>query len=834
MNDEFVPLQPGEMVDQYEIWKFLGKGAMGRVYQAFDKQLNRWVAIKILHHAGDPERAQKMMVEARNQATVDHEHICKVYETGSLRGFPYVVMQYIEGITLDRAVRLMSLREKVLAIQKIAEGLHKAHECGLIHRDIKPQNIMMERGNVAHVYLMDFGVAKQKTAPSNTIEGEVKGSPAYMSPEQAEGRVDLDHRSDIYNLGATLYFLLVGRAPFSGENTVEVLLDVMEKDPEPIGRVQPDLPQDLQNITMKCIQKDPLERYQNALALASDLGRFLANEPVAATPATPVYLLFKFIQKNRYPVFATFLVLLSLVAGLLGTTAAMLRAYQATDAAAASREVASQESKKAVTILNFVEDLVVDFEASTLWESSQPLSVAIPLEPREIVERIELEFADQPRIQAAVAVLVGKKLLNESRTADAVYLLDFGCVLLERNYGPMHPRTLRTRLELCVALVRDRKGEQAVEQADLLLKHGRIVFGEDHPMTMAIRELWLYLQISDAPEGEAGAPYAAYRRLVERELLLPANFRWRFLNQERLAVYQAVSAQGSPSSHIRREFVLNHLALRITAGDYRDVLRELREVSGLHGEVGSRLPAHELSLYLWEGTIRARLGQFPQALSLFEKIRAAGQDHDAEIGILAYRALNEMVNSWIWVGDNEAALQLIEDQALTMPVTSEFAFEQFWAGVLRGKIALAQNKPDEAWVWLERSRSAVRQFGGGFQLRALELEALWAEWLRTQYRFEEAAVVAGYAYRAATFYFEPENRLCLRLQLLRGRLYMDQKLMLGAEPLLIACYETFARQFGNEHPATREAIQTILSLYKETQNTTKREVFQQRLTAEAL
>lgn len=830
MNDEFVPLQPGEMVDHYEIWKFLGKGAMGRVYQAFDKQLNRWVAIKILHHAGDPERAQKMMVEARNQATVDHEHICKVYETGALRGFPYVVMQYIEGITLDRAVRLMSLREKVLAIQKIAEGLHKAHECGLIHRDIKPQNIMMERGNVAHVYLMDFGVAKQKTAPSNTIEGEVKGSPAYMSPEQAEGRVDLDHTSDIYNLGATLYFLLVGRAPFSGENTVEVLLDVMEKEAEPIGRVQPDLPQDLQNITMKCIQKEPQDRYQSALALASDMGRFLANEPVAATPATPFYLIFKFIQKNRYPVMATFLVLLSLVAGLLGTTAAMQRAYRASDEAAESRQVASVESQKAVTILNFVEDLVVDFEADAPWESALPMSIAIPLEPREIVERIEIEFARQPRIQAAVAVLVGKKLLNESRTTDAVYLLDFGCSLLERNYGPWHPRTLRTRLELCVALVRDRKAEQAVEQADQLLKQGRLVFGEDHPMTMAIRELWLYLQMGDQPDDpETMESYGAYRRLVERELLLPANFRWRFLEAQRGTVYETVLAQGSSGSTIHREFMLNYLALRLTAGDYRDVLRDLRAVSGHVADVSRTSPPHELSLHLWESSIRARLGQFPQALSLFEKIRFASENRDPETHILALRASNEMINAWIQVGDTEAALQLAE-VSTAQELQPEYAFEYFWTGVLRGKIAIVQEKPDEAKMWLQRSRSAVRQFGGGFQLRALELEALWAEWLRTQYRFEEAAVVVGYAYRAATFYFEPENRLCLRLQLLRGRLYMDQKLMLGAEPLLIACYETFARQFGNDHPATREAIQTILYLYDETQNTKKREVFQQRLT----
>ncbi|CAM2008485.1 serine/threonine-protein kinase [Acanthopleuribacter pedis] len=830
MNDEFVPLQPGEMVDHYEIWKFLGKGAMGRVYQAFDKQLNRWVAIKILHHAGDPERAQKMMIEARNQATVDHEHVCKVYETGVLRGFPYVVMQYIEGITLDRAVRLMSLREKVLAIQKIAEGLHKAHECGLIHRDIKPQNIMMERGDVAHVFLMDFGVAKQKTAPSNTIEGEVKGSPAYMSPEQAEGRVDLDHTSDIYNLGATLYFLLVGRAPFSGDNTVEVLLDVMEKEPEPIGRVQPDLPQDLQNITMKCIQKEPENRYQSALALASDLGRLLANEPVTATPATPLYLIYKFIQKNRYPVLATFLVLLSLVAGLLGTTAAMLRAYQAADEAAASRQEASAESQKAVTILNFVEDLVVDFEAASPWEQSPSISVAIPLEPREIVERIEIEFDRHPRIQAAVAVLVGKKLLNESRTTDAVYLLDFGCSLLERNYGPWHPRTLRTRLELCVALVRDRKPEQAVEQADQLLKQGRLVFGEDHPMTMAIRELWLYLQLDGRSEDEEpAAVYAAYRRLVEGELLLPANFRWRFLEGRRRAVYEAVVAQGSPSSAIHREFMLNFLALRLTAGDYRDVLRDLRAVSGHVADVRRESPIHELSLHLWEGRIRARLGQFPQALSLFEKIHLASEERDVEAHILALRARNEMVDAWIWVGDAEAALQLAETAEGAAP-EPEYAFEHFWRGVLRGKIAIAQNKPEEARLWLERSRSAVRQFGGGFQLRALELEALWAEWLRTQYRFEEAAVVVGYAYRAATFYFEPENRLCLRLQLLRGRLYMDQKLMLGAEPLLIACYETFARQFGNDHPATREAIQTILFLYDQTQNQNKREVFQERLT----
>src|SRR4030042_1569391 len=207
------PEVPVECWERYEFIEFIGEGGMGSVYKARDPRLNRIVALKFLR--GDDSRlVHRFMQEAIAQARVEHENVCKIFEVGDVRGNLYIAMQFIDGIPLKKACSLLTLAKKVQVMIQVAEGMQAAHRSGLIHRDIKPDNIMLEQTPEEkwHPYIMDFGLAREQSTPGITVSGMIMGTPAYMSPEQARGEVrTLDSRTDIFSYGATMYELLCGQ-----------------------------------------------------------------------------------------------------------------------------------------------------------------------------------------------------------------------------------------------------------------------------------------------------------------------------------------------------------------------------------------------------------------------------------------------------------------------------------------------------------------------------------------------------------------------------------------------------------------------------------------------
>lgn len=269
--------------DRYEFQKKLGQGGMGAVYKARDRRLGRDVALKFIR-GGDPNMVMRFLQEARAQARIDHPNVCKVYEVGEVEGKAYIAMQYVDGQSLNRAAKGLSLTEKVLLMRQVAEAMHEAHRLGIIHRDLKPDNIMVERltdGTLSPV-VMDFGLARESGDNRGLTEsGAVMGTPAYMAPEQARGDVrTLDRRADVYSLGATLYDLVAGVPPFDAESVVDVLMQVMNEDAVPLRNRLPSVPGDLETIVMKCLRKEPGARYDSAKALADDLQRYIDGEPI--------------------------------------------------------------------------------------------------------------------------------------------------------------------------------------------------------------------------------------------------------------------------------------------------------------------------------------------------------------------------------------------------------------------------------------------------------------------------------------------------------------------------------------------------------------------------
>lgn len=289
---------PRQNWDRYELVGMLGKGGMGRVFKAFDPRLKRHVALKFIL-GESPDLIRRFVREAQAQARVDHENVCKIFEVNQEGDKPYIAMQFVDGKTLNRLTNEMTLHEKVAVIRDVCEGIHAAHRLGLIHRDIKPGNIMVERREDGwHPYVMDFGLAKPMHSAEHTQIGLIMGTPAYMSPEQASGSRSLDRRSEVYSLGATLYAAVSGRPPFEGETPMEVLSNIASKDPQPIRHHDKSVPRELETIIFKCLEKEPGDRYDSARLLADDLQRFLDGEPIQAKPPTISYVLGKRIRKN--------------------------------------------------------------------------------------------------------------------------------------------------------------------------------------------------------------------------------------------------------------------------------------------------------------------------------------------------------------------------------------------------------------------------------------------------------------------------------------------------------------------------------------------------------
>jgi serine/threonine protein kinase/Flp pilus assembly protein TadD len=265
-------LAPGTMVSQYRIMEKIGAGGMGEVYLAEDTRLKRRAALKFLpaQMAQNPEIRLRFTREAQAAAKLDHPNIITIYEVGEFNSRPFFAMQYVEGKTLHHYCHNESLSlDQILSIvSQISSGLSKAHAAGVIHRDIKASNIVIDHELYAKI--LDFGLATIQDSEMLTREGSTLGTVAYMSPEQAQGR-DVDHRTDLFSLGIVLYELIASRTPFKRNNDAATLQAILNESPEPLARYKSDVSDELQRVIDKMLAKDRSERYQSAADLSADL-----------------------------------------------------------------------------------------------------------------------------------------------------------------------------------------------------------------------------------------------------------------------------------------------------------------------------------------------------------------------------------------------------------------------------------------------------------------------------------------------------------------------------------------------------------------------------------
>lgn len=299
----FSPHVLPERVGPYEIKAELGRGGMGVVYRAWQPSLKRMVALKVMlagEFAGE-HAVRRFIREAEAAARLRHPHLVSILDLGEHDGKPYFTMAYIEGQTLEQAIRAntVSLADGVAVVAKVAAAVAHAHANGVIHRDLKPANILLDRDGEPHV--TDFGLAAQaREASSISGTGAVLGTPLYMAPEQVAGARHLvDERTDVYSLGATLYHVLTGRGPFPDEAAAPVLFSVLTREPEPPRTLRPDIPRDLELICLTAMAKEKDRRYASMNDFRDDLERFQRGEPIRARPASLVYRLGKQLRRNK-------------------------------------------------------------------------------------------------------------------------------------------------------------------------------------------------------------------------------------------------------------------------------------------------------------------------------------------------------------------------------------------------------------------------------------------------------------------------------------------------------------------------------------------------------
>jgi eukaryotic-like serine/threonine-protein kinase len=539
---------PGRLGD-FRIIRELGRGGMGVVYQAEQISLGRHVALKVLPFAGamDARQLQRFKNEAQAAAHLHHTNIVPVHFVGSERGVHYYAMQLIQGCTLAGVIReLRHLQKSEEAARQAAkdakedgdatasfaplrlgaspssdpsptpviaglstkdshkdpaffrtvaelriqaaEGLEHAHQMGVVHRDIKPGNLLLDqRGNL---WVTDFGLAQFQSGAELTMTGDLLGTLRYMSPEQALAqRVVVDQRTDIYSLGVTLYELLTLEAPFNGKDRQELLRQIAFEEPRPLRRMNKSIPQELQTIIGKAIEKNPADRYATANGMANDLRNWLADRPIRAKRPSLAHRVRKVAR--RHPGVLVTAGVATVLALLLGTAGLAMSNYRireeqirtqtALDGEAEQREIAE-------AALNFVTDKVFVAARPVTSEGGLGHDVTLRRAIEAALPFVASGFTDKPLVEARLRMTVGRSYIDLGEGKKASEQFQTARRLYTNCEGADHPDTLFAMHELAVSYAECGQYRDAVELGEETLKNLREKLGPDNPHTLRTME----------------------------------------------------------------------------------------------------------------------------------------------------------------------------------------------------------------------------------------------------------------------------------------------------------------------------------------------------------
>ncbi|MEM1452347.1 MAG: serine/threonine-protein kinase [Planctomycetota bacterium] len=810
------PLGEGQRVGPYVIRGELGRGGMGVVYEAVEEELGRVVALKALDASQTNERFRaRFQREARAAARLDHPGIVPVYGSGEDGPTLWYAMRRVSGVGLDRVLSALSApddsrarreaestlsgigtsgasastaagtpaqRAAASIAMRVAEALAYAHAAGVLHRDVKPANVMLDRDGAPH--LTDFGLCKLEGDASLTVETDIVGTLRYLPPEALHGSADA--RGDVYGAGLVLYELLARRPAFKADDRASMLQRILHEDPTPLSRIVPDVPDDLAQIVAKATAKLPEERYASANGLARDLSSFLSGRPVEARAPSRLYLARLFVRRNRALVSAVIAVFVALVAGVVGTSIGFVRAVDARDVAEANATRASTELAKAEQVTAFLRRLL---DSGSPWFAAGRDTELLRDILDEAAATIDEDLAGQPEAELLIRTTIGSTYRGIGDEVAAAPHFERAFALAEAHLPPDDPAFLAARRNMGWSRIEagDPDAAEALFRENLRL----------HPLDLA------------APDPDA---------LSDFEGVLGAHefrFDWRTVVEETEEVLPAAIAHLGPETRVVQE--LRESRINALISTYR--FEEARVLAEEHldhqvSQYGEEHP-YTLSAIRLLGFACRRLGQLDRAEALYRRHLAGARLIFGESHELTDRAKNSVALLLRDRGQYDEALALLEEVLESNQQKVDETHKSHL--VLLFNLSVVQERAelyDESVETMQRRYELHVDAYGPLHEQTLLARVNLAVHQMHAGRVDESLGNYAAAVEGARSVDGFDRKFLGFFLLMNGQGLLQPKRFEESEALLLEAWDIFLEEYSEESGTTREAALTLVRIYE--------------------
>jgi tetratricopeptide (TPR) repeat protein/predicted Ser/Thr protein kinase len=799
-------------IGQYRILDVLGEGGMGVVYRAEQESPRRTVALKVIKAGAEsPGLLKRFEHEGQVLGWLQHPGIAQIFEAGTAdtgQGIqPFFAMEFVRGQSLIRyaAGQESGLSQRLELMAKVCDAVHHAHQKGVIHRDLKPGNILVDDSGQPKV--LDFGVARVtnadiRTTTLQTDVGQLVGTIAYMSPEQVAGDPrQLDTRADVYALGVILYELLAGRVPFdvSRQTIPQAARMIAEEEPTSLSSINRVFRGDIETIVARALEKDKDRRYQSAAALATDIRRYLSDEPISARPASAIYQLRKFTRRNRALVGGVLATLVVLLLGIAGTSYGLMQAMARRRDAESERnralaaERAAEERREEAERQAAIAQAVVDFLNEDLLAAADPRNTPNrEITIKEVLDtasaEVEGRFEDEPLVEAAIRMTLGITYKQLGEYAAAELHLERALDLRQETLGEDDRDTLRTVGVLGPVYEMHGLYEKAEPLLVRTLEASRRVLGEEDLDTVDCMV-------------DLGGLYLAQGRFGEAEPLLTGALE--------------ISRRELGPEHPKTLRYTNDLALLYgKSGRYADAEPLLVQILEVRRRVLDEGHPSLVSAINNLGALYRHQGRFTEAEPLFVEAleiaqRVLGADHPTTL-----RYLNNLALIYDEQGrfDEAEPLYVRGLEASTRVLGADHPTTLLLRHNLGG-LCRHQKRYDEAEPLLVETLRGYRRLVGDEHPRTLAAMNMLALSYRDQGRYDEAGRLFAEALEIGRRALGDEHPSMLTAMHNLALSYCDQERYDEAEPLFVRVLEIRRRVAGQAHPKTLVSMENLARLY---------------------